>query len=87
MAGAPDWPEWWDWPLEFTPHLYRRMRDRGFDEIDLRTMLQAAKTLTPNHEEGRWAVYANHVGRDWEIVVEPDPVEERLVVITAYPVD
>ena len=23
-----DWPDWWDWELEFTSHLEKRMKDR-----------------------------------------------------------
>jgi hypothetical protein len=30
------WPEWWDWELELTPHLLKRLVDRGFTEVDLR---------------------------------------------------
>ena len=33
------WPDWWDWEIEFTPHLLKRMEDRNFNEIDLREML------------------------------------------------
>ncbi len=35
----PRWPEWWDWELELSPHLLKRMADRGFSELDLRAML------------------------------------------------
>ena len=34
------WPEWWDWELELSPHLLKRMLDRGFTESDLRRMLE-----------------------------------------------
>lgn len=37
-----DWPQWWDWELEFSPHLLKRMVDRSFNEIDLRSMLSVA---------------------------------------------
>jgi hypothetical protein len=30
---VPDWPEWWFWDLEFTPHLLKRMVDRRFIEV------------------------------------------------------
>ncbi len=36
------WPEWWDWELELSPHLLKRMEDRQFNEVDLRTMLHRA---------------------------------------------
>ena len=29
-------PEWWDWELELTPHVEKRMEDRSFSEVDLR---------------------------------------------------
>ena len=25
------WPDWWDWELELSPHLLKRMTDRGLD--------------------------------------------------------
>lgn len=40
------WPEWWNWELEFTPHLEKRMSDREFGEIDLRIMLENASDYT-----------------------------------------
>ena len=36
------WPDWWDWELELTPHLLKRMIDREFSEVDLRIMLANA---------------------------------------------
>ncbi len=33
------WPEWWDWELELSLPLFKRMPDRGFSELDLRVML------------------------------------------------
>jgi len=32
------WPEWWDWELEMTPHVEKRMIQRSFTEIELREM-------------------------------------------------
>ena len=43
------WPEWWDWDIEFTPHLLKRMEDRNFDEVDLRDMLNRSKSLSLIH--------------------------------------
>ena len=37
-----EWPPWWDWELELTPHVERRTEDRDFTEIDLRLMLETA---------------------------------------------
>lgn len=46
-----DWqrkrPEWWEWDLEFTPHLLKRMSDRRFNEVDLRTMMADAGEIIP----------------------------------------
>src|SRR5438105_4588007 len=27
------WPSWWDWDLELSPHLLKRMIERDFDEL------------------------------------------------------
>ena len=35
-------PAWWDWDLEMTPHVERRMEDRDFSEVELRDMLLRA---------------------------------------------
>jgi hypothetical protein len=81
-----EWPRWWGWELELTPHLLKRMEDREFNEVDLRAMLQAAATYRPDVVDGRWVIEARHNRRRWEIIVEPDEVEELLVVVTAYPI-
>lgn len=78
-------PDWWQWPLEFTAHLFKRMLDRGFSETDLRVMLEGAMSYRPDVEPGRWVIEANHDGRAWEVVVEPDELSALLVVVTAYP--
>ena len=80
------WPEWWNWELEFNPHLEKRMLDRNFNEIDLRTMLEDVKGYHPDVVEGRWIITTKHKRRAWEVIVEPDPYEQLLVVVTAYPV-
>ena len=61
------------------------MLQRGFTEIDLRTMLEQAIAYRPDFVEGRWIVETHHRRHSWEIVVEPDYPEGSLVVITAYP--
>ena len=38
--GQP--PEWWEWDLELSSHLLKRMVDRDFNEPDLRAMLETA---------------------------------------------
>jgi hypothetical protein len=81
------WPAWWEWEIEITPHLEKRMEDRDFTEIDLRTMLEQAQDYPPDVVEGRWVIAARHRQQPWHIIVEPDPVEQLLVVVTAYPVE
>ena len=46
-----EWPQWWSWELEFSPHLLKRMVDRSFNEADLRLMLENAIGYHENHEE------------------------------------
>jgi hypothetical protein len=79
-------PEWWDWELEFSPHLLKRMDDRRFTEIDLRRMLERALGYREDVVEGRWVIETKHRGRAWEVIVEPDWERQLLVVVTAYPV-
>jgi hypothetical protein len=62
------------------------MEDRGFTEIELRDMMEVASGLSPQ-ATGRWAVESRWHGREWKLIVEPDPTAEQLVVITAYLVD
>ena len=80
------WPEWWDWELEFSPHLLKRMDDRRFTEIDLRRMLERASLHRVDIVEGRWVIETRHRGRAWQVIVEPDWERQLLVVVTAYPV-
>jgi Domain of unknown function (DUF4258) len=81
------WPEWWDWELELTPHLEKRMEDRDFTEIDLREMLQCPDGYRPGVIEGRWVIETRHHRASWEVIVEPDFEAKLRVVITAYPVE
>ena len=62
------------------------MEDRGFTEIDLREMMQAAEGYREDIVEGRWIIETRYKRKRWEVVVEPDPTVELLVVVTAYPV-
>jgi len=80
-------PDWWEWELELSPHLLKRMEDRRFTEVDLRTMLQHAQDLERDVVPGRWLVRARHRRRAWEVIVEPDPTSQLLVVVTAYPTE
>ena len=82
-----EWPEWWNWELEFSQHLFKRMVDRQFSEVELREMLEHAKAYRPNHEQARWVIETRHASDDWSVIVEPLVDETVLLVITAYPVD
>lgn len=57
-----NWPEWWDWELELTPHLGKRMVDRGFTEVDVRAMLEQASGYRLDVVEDRFVVEARHQG-------------------------
>jgi hypothetical protein len=63
------------------------MEDRGFNEVDLRRMLEHASGYTPDLIAGRFVIEARHAGQPWAVVVEPDEGRQLLVVVTAYPVD
>jgi hypothetical protein len=63
------------------------MEERGFDEIDLRRMLEHARGYSPDIVEDRWTIEASHGGRSWEVIVEPDRLRLLLLVVTAYPVE
>jgi hypothetical protein len=86
IASPRKWPEWWDWELELTPHVLKRMLDRQFNEVDLRSMLSSASGYAAQ-SEGRFVVFTRHDGREWHVIVEPDVIDRVLVVITAYPCD
>jgi hypothetical protein len=86
MTNQDTWPEWWQWELDLTPHLLKRMEERGFNEIDLRTMLLNASGHRPDVFAGRWIIDCRHRRRRWEVIVEPDELDRALVVVTAYPV-
>ena len=90
VFGGPKrapFPVWWDWELELTPHLEKRMEDRDFTEVDVRLMLEHASSYRAGESKGRFTVQTRLRGRAWEVVVEPDEVEHLLVVVTAYGVD
>lgn len=81
------WPDWWSWELELSPHLFKRMVDRRFNEADLRLMLEDATGYHVDVEEGRWVIETSHAGRVWEVIVEPLLDETILLVVTAYPIE
>lgn len=80
-------PGWWEWELELTPHVEKRMEDRGFTEVELRDMLERASGFRADVVDGRFVVETRFRSRPWEVVVEPDEVEHLLVVVTAYGVE
>lgn len=82
-----EWPDWWDWTLELSPHLLKRMLDRDFTEVDLRLMMENASSFHEDEEPGRYVVETRHKAQPWEVVLEPDAADRLLVVITAYPWD
>jgi len=79
-----DWPEWWSWEPEFSPHLLKRMIDRGFNEVAVRTMLEDASGYHRDFDATRWVIETRHDGNAWEIIVEPIEGERKLVLVTAY---
>ena len=87
LVGRRRWPEWWDWELELSPHLLKRMGDRRFTEVDVRRMLHVATRLRRDIEPGRWVAVTRHRRARWEVIVEPDADAQMLVVITAYPAE
>lgn len=62
------------------------MADRRFTELDLRRMLERARSYRRDIVEGRWVIMTSHRRQRWYVIVESDVEAEALVVITAYPV-
>jgi hypothetical protein len=81
LAAAPDW---WDWELELTPHVEKRMEERGLTEVELRALLQDATLLVPDVVEARWVATGKRGSETWEIILEPDLDDHVVVVVTAY---
>lgn len=63
------------------------MPERGFNEADLRLMLEDARDAAHDHEPWRWAIETSFGGRPWRVILEPDVVKRRLVIITAFELD
>ena len=49
-------------------------------------MLQVADSYRTDVVEGRWVIETHRRQRRWHVIVEPDGVDELLVLVTAYPV-
>jgi len=60
------------------------MEDRGFTEVELREMLEDAESYEADIVEGRFVIETRHRRKRWQVIVEPDVVATRLVVVTAY---
>lgn len=84
MAPIRDAPSWWEWEIELSVHAEQRMLERGVTEIELRTMLERARSVGPSQVEGRFVVETRHQGSDWAVVLEPDFELECVVVVTVY---
>ncbi len=80
-----EWPAWWHWDIEISPHAFKRMAERDFSELDLRRMLETAQSVDTDIVPGRWRVLARLRRRPWEIILEPDAEAQHILVITAYP--
>ena len=77
-------PEWWEWELAFTGHVEHRMEERGVTAVEVRSMLQRASAYSPSVVENRFMIETTHRGRPWIVIVEPDPDERLLVIVTVY---
>ena len=82
-----NWPFWWKWELEITPHVEKRMEQRNFTEIALREMMDRAVGFRPVEQYGRYVIESRYRRTGWEVIVEPDSEGELLVIVTAYPVE
>lgn len=80
-------PVWWTWPLDISPHAYRRMPVRGLVETDLRGMLADPVQIGPDACQGRYLVACRWLGRRWHVIVEPDHEARRIILVTAYAPD
>jgi len=62
------------------------LKDRDFNEVELREMLEVAMAYRSEIVEGRFIIETRHRGSRWEVIVEPQPRDQLLLVITAYEV-
>lgn len=54
------WPEWWAWELELSSHVEKRMEDRDFSEVALRSMLEHARGYRKDIVDGRYVIETRH---------------------------
>jgi hypothetical protein len=81
-----DGPDWWRFDLELSLHVEERMIDRSFSEVELRLMMENPNGRRFGGSVGRLIVETVHLGEAWEVVAEPDELEQVVIVITAYKV-
>ena len=62
------------------------MVDRSFNETDLREMCEAATGYRADSVAGRWIIETSRAAAAWEVIVEPDELQQKLIVVTAYKV-
>ena len=85
-TGDSHRPSWWAWELELSPHILKRMVDRGFTEVDLRAMIEQASDVRRDSVDGRWVAETQHDSQVWAVILEPDDEDQLVVVVTAYSV-
>ncbi len=81
-----EWPEWWEWELDFWDHLKERMEQRHFAEVDLRLMMKEATAYKKARRPGRWILETKHQDHRWHVIVKPDYNAKILDVVTAFEV-
>jgi len=79
-----DFPEWWDWELFFTDHTKLRLEERDLTELEVRAMLQRANRYEPDSIDWRFQIRVRYQRRPWIVIVEPNEMLKRLVIVTAY---
>lgn len=60
------------------------MEQRQITEVEVRKMLQEATGYSPSAATGRFMINTTHRNRPWVVVVEPDKLERKLLIITVY---
>ncbi|MSQ85090.1 MAG: hypothetical protein EXR77_19815 [Myxococcales bacterium] len=83
----PIFPPWWSWPRTVSDHIERRMLDRGFTHLQLHAMLAHARHIRPSTTDGRFVVDCSLRGRQWRVVLEPQPELQQVVIVTAFSPD
>jgi hypothetical protein len=80
-----EFPEWWEWELDFSDHALDQMQLRGISEIEVRGMLGRVLTIDEDNEPDRWRISCRFKRRSWIVIVEPSHDEQKTVVVTAFP--